>query len=113
MPTYEYACDANRTIVEVSHDSGVTLRTWGELCYVTGIAPGKTDPATPVRRVIRTAPAVTKSVSDSELRNAGFTKLVRRDDGVYENVTAADGEERFVRRGRKESMPHLNKKIRD
>ena len=49
----------------------------------------------------------------SELRDAGFTKLVKRDDGVYENVTASDGEARYMRRGRKETMPHLHKKIED
>ena len=113
MPTYEYACDANRTVVEVVHDAGVTLRTWGEVCYVAGIAPGKTDPGAPVRRVVRSAPAVAKTTSNSELREAGFTKLVKRDDGVYENVTAADGEERYMRRGERSTRPHLHKKVRD
>ncbi|HEY7841580.1 MAG TPA: zinc ribbon domain-containing protein [Gammaproteobacteria bacterium] len=113
MPSYEYACDANRTVVEVTHEADVTLRTWGELCYLTGISPGRTDPGSPVRRVLRSAPAVSKTVSDSELREAGFTKLVRRDDGVYENVTASGDEERYMRRGRDETMPHLRKKIRD
>jgi len=113
MPTYEYACDSNRTVVEVMHDAGVALRTWGELCYLTGIAPGRTDPAAPVRRVFRSAPAITKTMSDSELRDAGFTKLVRRDDGVYENVTASGGEERYMRRGQRRTKPHLHKKIRD
>jgi hypothetical protein len=113
VPTYEYACDANRTIVEVVHDADVLLRTWGELCYVTGIAPGGTDPGAPLRRVLRRAPAVAKTVSDSELREAGFTKLVKRDDGVYENVTAIDGEERYMKRGDRTTRPHLHKKIRD
>jgi hypothetical protein len=113
MPTYEYACDANRTIVEVAHDAGATLRNWGELCYLTGIAPGATDPGAPVRRVLRSAPAVAASVSDADLREAGFTKLVRRDDGVYENVTASGREQRYMRRGQDDTMPHLHKKIRD
>jgi hypothetical protein len=113
MPKYEYACDANRTIVEVTHDVGATLRTWGELCYVTGISPGRTDPGSPVRRVLRSAPAVSRTVSDSELREAGFTKLVRRDDGVYENVTASGDEKRYMRRGKRNTRPHLHKKIRD
>jgi len=113
MPNYEYACDANRTVVEVSHDTGVTLRTWGELCYLTGIAPGGTDPGSPVRRVLRSAPAFARTTSDRELREAGFTKLVKRDDGVYENVTASGNEERFMRRGQSGTRPHLHKKIRD
>ena len=113
MPNYEYACDANRTVVEVTHDTGTTLRNWGELCYLTGIDPGATDPAASVRRVLRSAPAFAKTVSDGELREAGFTKLVKRDDGVYENVTASAGEERYMRRGQSRTRPHLHKKIRD
>lgn len=32
----------------------------------------------------------------AELKNMGFTKLVRRDKGVYENVTAQPGEKKIV-----------------
>jgi hypothetical protein len=113
MPVYEYFCETNGRTVEVSHDAGVQLRNWGEVCYVLQQPPGETDPAAPVRRVIRTAPAAVVEVFDSELRNAGFTKLVKRDDGVYENVTASGDEARYMKRGRKETMPHLHKKIRD
>jgi len=38
---------------------------------------------------------------------------VRRDDGVYENVTARDGESRYVRQGKPETLPNLKKIIRD
>ena len=47
--------------------------------------------------------------SDSDLRAKGFTKLVRRDKGVYENVTALDGESRYVRAGRPETMPDFDR----
>jgi hypothetical protein len=50
---------------------------------------------------------------DTELRDKGFTKLVRRDDGVYENVTARDGESRYVRPEKPETLPNLKKIIRD
>ena len=113
MPRYEYYCDANRRTVEVEHDAGVTIRTWGELCYAAGHALGRTRPAAKVRRVIRKAPGVSVERSNSELRDAGFTKLVKRDDGVYENVTAGNGEARYMRRGKKDTMPHLHKKITD
>jgi hypothetical protein len=43
----------------------------------------------------------------------GFTKLVRRDDGVYENVTARDGDSRYMLRDKPETMPNLKKTIRD
>jgi hypothetical protein len=113
MPVYEYRCDANGRTVEVSHDVDATIRNWGEVCYIAGISPGKTDPAAPVRRVLSGAPAVSVQTSDADLRDAGFTKLVKRDEGVYENVTAIEGEERYMRRGRPETMPHVHKKVGD
>ena len=65
-----------------------------------------------VRKLIsRTAGKAPKS--DRELRDLGFTKLVRRDDGVYENVTAREGENRVVERGKPETLPDLSRTIRD
>ena len=97
----------------MTHDSGVVLRNWGEVCYLASTEPGDTDPAAMVEKVITRAPGVVVTDSDSELREQGFTKLVKRDEGVYENVTASGDEERFMIRGKKESMPHIHKKIRD
>ena len=51
--------------------------------------------------------------SNRELRDLGFTKLVKRDDGVYENVTARDGDSRYMERGKPESIPDLTKTIAD
>lgn len=51
--------------------------------------------------------------SNRELRDLGFTKLVKRDDGVYENVTARDGDSRYMERGKPETMPDLTKTIGD
>ena len=51
--------------------------------------------------------------SDRELRDLGFTKLVKRDDGVYENVTARDKDSRYMERGRPETIPDLRKTIGD
>ncbi len=48
---------------------------------------------------------------NSELKDLGFTKLVRRDDGVYENVTARDGDSRYMVRGKPETMPDLSKTV--
>ncbi len=50
---------------------------------------------------------------NSELRDLGFTKLVRRDDGVYENVTARRGDSRYMVRGKSETIPNLSKTIGD
>ena len=49
--------------------------------------------------------------SNSELRDLGFTKLVKRDDGVYENMTARDGDSRYMVKGKPETIPNLSQTI--
>jgi putative FmdB family regulatory protein len=51
--------------------------------------------------------------TNSKLRDLGFTKLVKRDTGVYENVTARDGDCRMVFRNKPETLPDLKKTIND
>ncbi len=53
------------------------------------------------------------AIGNRELKDLGFTKLVKRDDGVYENVTARDGDSKVVIRGKDETLPNLSKTIRD
>ena len=68
--------------------------------------------ACPIKKIIsRINIACPKS--NSELRDLGFTKLVRRDDGVYENVTARNGDSRYMRSGEPETIPNLSKTISD
>ena len=50
---------------------------------------------------------------DVGLKDMGFTKLVKRDDGVYENVTRSGTEKRFMKAGDPSSMPHFHKKLSD
>ncbi len=104
MPTYEYehienACAAGQ-IFE----------------YVQSITD---DPLTvcptcrqPVKRLISLT-RVSIQRSNAELRDLGFTKLVKRDDGVYENVTRREGESRYMEKGKPETMPDLKKTITD
>lgn len=49
-----------------------------------------------VQRLVPRSVSVMSARSAGELKNMGFTKLVRRDKGVYENVTANHGEKRIV-----------------
>lgn len=49
--------------------------------------------------------------TNSELRDLGFTKLVKRDDGVYENVTARGKDSRYMVKGKPETVPDLSKTI--
>jgi putative FmdB family regulatory protein len=68
--------------------------------------------ANPIKKIIsRTNISCPKS--NRELRDLGFTKLVRRDDGVYENVTARHGDRRYMRSGEPETIPDLSKTITD
>lgn len=113
MPAYDYYCETNGRTIEVNHPISAALSTWLELCYVAGHPLGDTDPLAPVRRVMKTAPAVAVTVFNSELKNVGFTKLVKRDAGVYENVTALDREKRYMIKGDPSSVPQLDRKIRD
>ena len=113
MPVYDYYCEANGQTVEVTHPMDAELRIWGEVCYVAQIPLGDTDPLATVRRVITRAPGTVVQTFNSEYRNVGFTKLVKRDEGVYENVTAIDGEKRYMRADDPDSVPHFHRKVED
>ena len=112
MPVYIYYCEAADRTVEVRHGLNVDLTTWGEVCYAAQVPMGETDFLAPVRRVI-TPPGIAVPKSNAEIRNMGFTKLVKRDDGVYENVTRSGSEARYMRRGETDTLPHLGKKVGD
>lgn len=51
MPTYDYRCDANETIVEVKHKISESVRTWGELCALANVEPGDTPLDAPVKKL--------------------------------------------------------------
>lgn len=65
----------------------------------------------PVRKLIST-PILSFPKSNSDLKGLGFSKLVRRDHGVYENVTAQDYENKIVDLGDKSTYPDLKKSKR-
>jgi putative FmdB family regulatory protein len=66
----------------------------------------------PVRKLISMV-GISVPKTNSELKDLGFTKLVKRDDGVYENVTARNDDARYMERGKPETMPDLSKTIKD
>ncbi len=51
MPTYDYRCDANGQVVEVTHRMSDNLTTWGEICERTGLSLGSTPADSPIRRL--------------------------------------------------------------
>jgi predicted nucleic acid-binding Zn ribbon protein len=112
MPTYEYVCEDNGRTVVVRHGMQVVIRYWGELCYAAQVPLGTTAFEAPVRKRM-SAPAIAVAVGNAELKNTGFTKLVKREQGVYENVTATGSEKRYMKAGDPTSLPHLHKKIGD
>ncbi|MGD9600264.1 MAG: zinc ribbon domain-containing protein [Gammaproteobacteria bacterium] len=112
MPVYDYYCEANGRTVAVKHGIDVEISTWGEVCYAAQVPMGDTDFLAPVRKVI-SAPAISIPVANTRLKNLGFTKLVKRDDGVYENVTRTGDEPRYMKSGDATSLPHLHTKITD
>ena len=106
-------CDANGRIMEVTHGINGMVENWGELCEIVEENPGGTPLDSPVRKIILTPPMANTPKGNSYLKNQGFTKLVKRSDGTYENVTRTGSEKRFLDPKDPSSMPHLHKKISD
>ncbi len=112
MPTYDYLCPANNIKVEVLHGMDEKVLTWGELCLLAGVDAGDTPFDAPVQKMI-SAPSLAFPKTTSELKNLGFTKLVKREKGVYENITAGDQDSRYMYADKPETMPNLSKTISD
>jgi predicted nucleic acid-binding Zn ribbon protein len=66
MPTYEYKCESNGRVVEVSHKMAEKVKTWGELCKRAEIMPGKTDLKAPVIKLMSAGFVNTGNSSASE-----------------------------------------------
>jgi putative FmdB family regulatory protein len=104
MPVYEY-----------EHTAAAC--SWGQVFEVRQSIDDKPLTRCPnckadVRKIISRTNINTPK-TNSELRDKGFTKLVRRDDGVYENVTRRGQESRYMQRGKPETVPDLSKIISD
>lgn len=104
MPIYEYEhleepCSEGKTI-EVKQSLNEEPLTQCPYCR-----------GTVRKRISRIGVSIQKS--NAELRDLGFTKLVKRDEGIYENVTSRQGESRFMVRGQPETLPDFSKTISD
>lgn len=104
MPTYEYQH------VETPCELGEIFE-WKQSMQD---APLENCPRcfTPVRKLISRT-TYQKKHSNTQIRDAGFSKLVKRDDGVYENVTQRPGESKIVRRDDPASMASLKPRLGD
>ena len=104
MPNYRYEC-ANPAC-----PSGGAFQVWQNMSEEPLAACPHCGQS--VQRII--APAhVRVPRSDTDLRDKGFAKLVRRDKGVYENVTALDHESRYWRADKPETMPDIKRRVTD
>ena len=104
MPIYEYEhldspCERGR-VVEVRQS--IDDRPLKSCPYCDGS----------VRKII-SLNFVNTPKTNTEIRDSGFTKLVKRDDGVYENVTRRHGDSRYMIRNRPETIPDISKTISD
>lgn len=104
MPRYIYECD------NVDCPSGGVFEEFQSikddallLCPHCG---GK------VERVILPVGMATPA-GDEKLKDLGFAKLVRRDKGVYENVTAMDHENRYYHSDKPGTMPDIKRRVGD
>ncbi len=113
MPRYDYQSVVSGEIVEVTHRISEKLTTWGEVCERVDHPVGDVPTDSAVERVILTAPMANTPIGDAGIKDLGFTKLVKRDDGVYENVTRTGTESRYAVAGDPSTMPHLSKKLGD
>ncbi len=104
MPVYEYE----------HKDDGCALGKKFELTQSIYSAKFKICPecGTPVKRLISLV-GISTPKGNSELKNLGFTKLVKRDTGIYENVTATGNESKIWDARKPETMPNLKGKISD
>ena len=110
MANYVYLCDANGASVRVSHSMSEDLRTWGELCERADLDLGDTPASEPVYRQVF-APAVHVPKGNADLKNLGFKKLVKRDAGIYENVTAIGNESRYFDANDPSTAPQIPKEF--
>ena len=104
MPVYEYehsgeGCSLGK-VFEISQSLSSDKLTHCPQC------------GEPVKRIISLF-SVSTPKTNSDLKNHGFTKLVRRDNGVYENVTATGKESKIWDARKPETMPDLKSKIGD
>jgi predicted nucleic acid-binding Zn ribbon protein len=107
MPTYtyEHADEASGCKLGAAFEVEQPIRD-----AALGKCPGC---GRPVHRIITASFGIGVPKSNADLKSMGFTKLVKRDNGVYENVTATGGESKYVRAGQPKTLPHLRKKIAD
>jgi putative FmdB family regulatory protein len=104
MPVYEYEHTAKPCSLGKAFEVTQSMKDKALTCCP--------ECGRPVRKLISMV-GISVPKTNAELKDLGFTKLVKRDDGVYENVTARGNDSRYMERGKPETMPDLSKTIKD
>ena len=112
MPYYDYKTVNFDKIVTVWHPVDTDVEIWGQVCFLAQVPLGSIPYDEPVQKYLSTVQII-KNISNSELREKGFTKLVKRDKGVFENVTATENESRYMLSNDPSTLPNLGKKVPD
>lgn len=107
MPVYEYQAISAEAACDHCRDGFTVLQKMSEAALETCPKCGAK-----VQRLIFPVGVATPK-TNSELKDLGFTKLVKRDTGVYENVTRTGGESRYMEAGKPDTIPDLKRKISD
>lgn len=106
MPLYEYTHAEGAPTCELGREFETTQSIKSDALTVCPRCGGA------VRRLI-SRPFICTPQSNSDLKSMGFAKLVKRDSGVYENVTALSGESRYMLADKPETMPNIKKRVSD
>ena len=96
MLRYDYFCEHNGRTIEVIHSMTMQVGSWSEQCDLAKLNPEDTPREASVRRIITTAHMANTPAGNAHLKNLGFTKLEKRSDGTYENVTRTGTEKQFI-----------------
>ena len=104
MPTYRYEC------------ANAECATGGEFTVFQSMSAEALKLCPTCGKVVERliGPAyVSTPKGNTDLKSMGFAKLVKRDKGVYENVTALDNESRYWHADKPETMPDIKRRVKD
>ncbi|MEO8376229.1 MAG: zinc ribbon domain-containing protein [Candidatus Sumerlaeota bacterium] len=107
MPVYDYQAKDPAQCCDFCRDGFSELQAMRDDAFKVCPKCGA-----PIQRLISMVGVATPK-TNSELKNLGFTKLVKRDTGVYENVTRTGSEAKYMEAGKSDSVPDLKRKITD
>lgn len=82
MPLYDYLCESNGTVIEVSHRMNERIETWKELCECSGHPLGDTPADAPVRKLVGSGSPINASntLGKARVSQDGATAMPMRNN---------------------------------